>query len=678
MKNRVLIINRQLNFPREEMAMQFKVKYKLMGSFMLLVIFTVVVGLFGSRGIGQINYQNQIIELANRCLVDAQDVQSASLRYIIYQDDSYMKIANEEAGNVLQEAKEAEDLMLSDDNKKHTQELIRAMNAYESLIQEYYDVQQEINAVGKKRSANAAEVLENVKSLIDYAQEILNRNNRSGMVPASQVDRLMNLQEIQNATGRFRINANKYQLAFTEEDRNLYLSEWNKEITNVKKFISISRREFSDPQMLAYLDNSLDSIGEYERLVQEFQQLKVKQNDIQTHQREESAIVMDSGRSVRDGVSKVIEKVTKEDNLLAVLLSIVAAVIGVVIALILTRSITSQLGGEPHEIMDITSRIARGDLDIDFPQRKLTGVYSSMRDMTAQLTTIVNDIISASDQVTRGSEEISSSAQEISSGTSEQASNMEEVSASIEQLNSNIQQNTENAQQSNVMAKKVSEDSQEGSQAVSDTVIAMKNIAEKISIIQDIARSTNMLALNAAIEAARAGEAGRGFAVVASEVRKLAESSGAAAKDITEITQNSVHRAVAAKEKIEQIVPSMMKTADLVEEITMASQEQNKGAEQINSAIVQLDTVVQQNASASEELASMSEELLSQASSMRETISYFKVRGSDSKNIKYLTAGPVSKQKSSDTEVINTIKEVPSHRAANAVNQSHDEDFEEF
>ena len=286
------------------------------------------------------------------------------------------------------------------------------------------------------------------------------------------------------------------------------------------------------------------------------------------------------------------------------------------------------MGGEPFEIRDVASEIARGNLDITFPEKKLTGVYSSMKDMSDQLTRIVMDIVSAADQVADGSEQISSSAQEISSGTSEQASNMEEVSASIEQLSSNIQQNTDNAQQSNVMTKQVSQESQTGSEAVNETVSAMKDIAEKISVIEDIARSTNMLALNAAIEAARAGEAGKGFAVVATEVRKLAESSGAAAKDITEITRNSVSSAVEAQEKIDGILPAMRKTADLVEEITMASQEQNRGAEQINSAVVQLDTVVQQNASASEELASMSEELMSQARSMRDTIAYFKTKES--------------------------------------------------
>ena len=456
---------------------------------------------------------------------------------------------------------------------------------------------------------------------------------------------MMYLQEIRNATNRFRISAQKFQLANTVEEKEAYGETWNQEIDTVRNLLVEGKTLFADAVMLGYLDQSLRSIDLYKDNVEVFKELDQSQNELQDLQREEAAQVMASARSVRDGVNRVIEQVTKTNTMIAVLLAVLSAVIGLTVAVFLTKSITSQLGGEPYEIVDITSRIARGDLNIQFPDRKLTGVYSSMRDMTGQLKNIVTDIISAADQVTSGSEQISSSAQQISSGTSEQASNMEEVSASIEELNANIQQNTDNAQQSNVMAQKVTEDSQEGSIAVAETVSAMKEIAEKISVIQEIARSTNMLALNAAIEAARAGDAGKGFAVVASEVRKLAESSGSAAKDITEITENSVHRAITAQEKIEQVVPSMKKTADLVEEITMASQEQNKGSEQINSAVVQLDTVIQQNASASEELASMSEELLSQATSMKDTISFFKLSGKD----KTVEAKPVSYETEEET-----------------------------
>ncbi len=661
---------------------QIKVRTKLLASFSLLVIFTIVVGLMGVRGINQINYQNEISELANRILVDSQDVQAASLRFNIYKTQDYMNLAEEETKNVLENARKAEDMMLSEENKKHTKELVLDMNGYHDLIEEYANVQAEIDKAGDIRSAAAGEVVDNVVELIGYAESLIESSARGGVISERYFRNFAHLQEIRNATNRFRITAQKYQLALTEQEKKALANTWEQEIREVETLIQDAKTQFADDRMHTLLDRSLESIKEYRSNVASFKIFENRQIVIQQGQREKSEAVMDSAREIRDGVVEVIARVTRSNSVLALILSLAAAVIGLLIAVILTRSITSQLGGEPYEIVEVTGKISRGDLNIQFPDKKLTGVYASMKDMTLQLTTIVNDIVNAADQVTSGSEQISSSAQEISSGTSEQASNMEEVSASIEELNANIQQNTDNAQQSNVMAKKVAEDSQEGSLAVAETVSAMKEIAEKISVIEDIARSTNMLALNAAIEAARAGEAGRGFAVVATEVRKLAESSGSAAKEITEITQNSVHRAIAAQEMIEQVVPAMRKTADLVEEITMASQEQNKGSVQINTAVVQLDTVIQQNASSSEELASMSEELLSQATAMKDTISFFKVgKGPSAKSVKSLEYNPESEEIS--TRVFHkTVKSETPLAQFESVGEKHpdssDEEFEEF
>ncbi len=607
-----------------------KLRTKLLVSFSLLVVFTAAVGYMGIRGIEQINYQNRISALVNRCLVDSQDAQAASLRYIIYKDKSYVDSAAEEAGNVITQAEEAESLMLSDKNKVHTQSLIKAMTNYKALNNEYYEIEMAISEAGTIRAAAAQEVLADVISAIDYARDRIREQGRRGEITRDSVDRLSHLQNMRNAVNRYRVAAYKYMQALSDAERETLAKVWDAEIAEVETLVEEGLALFSDAGILKTLEHSRKSIDVYRDNVKIFRDLQATQFEVQKNQKAEAGIVMSSAREVRDGVNAFVASVTRRNIVLAVALTIVAALIGISVAIVLTRAIALQLGGEPFEIEDVASEIARGNLDISFPERKLTGVFSSMKDMSDQLTMIVTDIVSAADQVAGGSEQISSSAQEISSGTSEQASNMEEVSASVEELSSNIQQNTDNAQQSNIMTKQVSQESKVGSEAVNETVDAMKDIAEKISVIEEIARSTNMLALNAAIEAARAGDAGRGFAVVATEVRKLAESSGAAAKEITEITRSSVSRAMEAQEKIDGILPAMQKTADLVEEITMASQEQNRGAEQINTAVVQLDTVIQQNASASEELASMSEELMSQAQSMRETIAYFKTRESHS------------------------------------------------
>jgi len=245
--------------------------------------------------------------------------------------------------------------------------------------------------------------------------------------------------------------------------------------------------------------------------------------------------------------------------------------------------------------------------------------------MARSLKEVVRNVIDAANQVSAGSEQLSETSQQISQGATEQAASVEEISASMEQMSANIKQNAENAQKTESIARKSAQYAEEGGKAVLQTVGAMKQIAEKITIIEEIARSTNMLALNASIEAARAGEYGKGFAVVASEVGKLAERSSLQAAEINGLSVNSVKIAENAGITIRDLVPEIRKTADLVQEISAASNEQDAGATQINAAISQLDQVVQQNASASEESASMSEELAGQADVLKETIGFFKI-----------------------------------------------------
>jgi methyl-accepting chemotaxis protein len=275
-------------------------------------------------------------------------------------------------------------------------------------------------------------------------------------------------------------------------------------------------------------------------------------------------------------------------------------------------------------ITDAAKQVAQGNLMVELKKRsEQDDLLESLANMVAKLKEIVQEVQAAADGVASGGQQMSATAQQMSQGATEQAASAEEVSSSMEEMSSSIKQNADNASQTEKIANKSANDAREGGKAVNETVAAMKEIATKISIIEEIARQTNLLALNAAIEAARAGEHGKGFAVVASEVRKLAERSQTAAGEISELSGRSVQVAEAAGQMLSAILPDIQRTAELVQEISASSKEQDSGAEQINKAIQQLDKVIQQNASAAEEMASTTEELSGQAEQLKATISFF-------------------------------------------------------
>ena len=283
-----------------------------------------------------------------------------------------------------------------------------------------------------------------------------------------------------------------------------------------------------------------------------------------------------------------------------------------------------------NDVMRVGGALATGDLT-EKVTKDYPGIFGQVTEAlnttVDSLKNTVSDVIVAADSMTSSATQISATAQSLSQASSEQAASVEETSASIEQMTASINQNTENAKVTDSMAGKAAKEAKEGGQAVGSTVEAMKKIAGKIGIVDDIAYQTNLLALNAAIEAARAGEHGKGFAVVAAEVRKLAERSQIAAQEIGELASSSVGLAEKAGKLLEEIVPSINKTSDLVQEIASASSEQSSGVSQINSAMGQLNQITQQNASASEELAATSEEMNSQTEKLQSLMSFFKLDG---------------------------------------------------
>lgn len=304
----------------------------------------------------------------------------------------------------------------------------------------------------------------------------------------------------------------------------------------------------------------------------------------------------------------------------------IAGLVGTAAALWIVISISRGLG----RAIELSSAVAEGDLTRTAELRgndEVTDLQRALNSMVEKLREVVGDVAGSARNVASGSEEMSSSAEQLSQGATEQASSTEEASSSMEQMAANIKQSAQNASETEKMARKSATDARESGAAVAKAVDAMQTIAEKIMVVQEIARQTDLLALNAAVEAARAGEHGRGFAVVASEVRKLAERSQSAAGEISTLSVNTVRAAQAAGEMLQGLVPDIERTSILVAEISGASQEQAAGAAQVNAAIQQLDKVTQENTAAAEQMSSTAEELASQAEQLQSAIAFFRVNG---------------------------------------------------
>ncbi len=373
---------------------------------------------------------------------------------------------------------------------------------------------------------------------------------------------------------------------------------------------------------------------------------------------EASAISMTEGRAaamrLTDTLNKLTEitqgQMTKAKADAAVLYAsarttlMVTAVVALLIAVGGALWVALLVSKGLRRIDEAVSAVADGDLSKEVhiaSNDEIKDLVDTVNRMTVRLRETIGQTTQAAHNVAAGSQQLSSSSEQVSQGATEQAAAAEEASASMEQMAANIKQNADNATQTEKIARQSSQDAEQSGAAVQKAVIAMRTIAEKIGIVQEIARQTDLLALNAAVEAARAGEHGRGFAVVAAEVRKLAERSQSAAAEISGMSTDTVDAATQAGEMLTKLVPDIRRTAELVAEISAACREQDIGAVQINEAIQQLDKVTQQNATASEQISSTSEELASQATELQESIAYFQIDGVGRAAIRHTASRPV-------------------------------------
>ena len=462
----------------------------------------------------------------------------------------------------------------------------------------------------------------------DGNDEILYEKN---MVPMSE------LAEMAVTFQRTRVNCQDLLLAHSPESRQVATE-------NIAKF-SKSVSDFADLyEKKIYTEAGRQEFDKFKQAWETYQtQVKKIEAFAAAGKTDEATQVMEgAGKTSANELEESIDKLTrmklalakecydKNNEASARDISLMAILMGFgALASVLLGLFISRITSKPlKEALEATKRVSEGDLTINVEAKsndEVGQLMAAVKVMVTKLATVMDEVKASAENVASGSQQLSSTSEQMSQGATEQASAAEEASSSTEEMVSNIKQNADNAHQTEGIATRSAQDARTGGDSVQQTVEAMKNIAGKISIIEEIARQTNLLALNAAIEAARAGEHGKGFAVVASEVRKLAERSQAAAGEINQLAGSSVEIAVKAGEMLTRLVPDIQKTAELVQEISSASAEQSTGAAQINKAIQQLDQVIQQNASAAEEMSATSEELAAQAEQLKNTIAFFKL-----------------------------------------------------